>query len=389
MHRRQFLRYGIGATAAISLPEWLAAQSLTPMAAGQLVRTMRLGRFDGRPFPVLHQLLLRGLDARLFTDLSLITADRLVTPNEQFYIRSEHPPSMPPADAWSITSGAPGTVAQVTDVTTLARTAQDRGEHVMECAGNSDPANFGLLSAARWTGVPLLAFADRIRRPASARRLRVVGIDDEVSATASSTPGASWIFTPDELESTGAFLATTMNGRPLTADHGAPVRLVVPGYYGCSCIKWVTRVEWVPDDEQATTQMREFSARTHQNGVPSLARDYEPPVIDLAAMPIRVEQWVTSANGRDAVHYRVVGVRWGGVSRHAPLTIRFKHTEPFVTVESVPDTPVPSMWSLWSHTWRPDAPGRYQIALSVSDTSVRTRRLDLFFYTREVEIDRV
>jgi hypothetical protein len=35
----------------------------------------------------------------------------------------------------------------------------------------------------------------------------------------------------------------------------------------------------------------------------------------------------------------------------------------------------------------PESPGRYQIALAVSDRDIRTRRLDLFFYTREVEID--
>ena len=66
--------------------------------------------------------------------------------------------------------------------------------------------------------------------------------------------------------------------RPLTPDHGAPVRLVVPNWYGCACIKWVTHVEMVPDDEPATTQMREFAARTHQNGVPARARDYQPPI---------------------------------------------------------------------------------------------------------------
>lgn len=389
MNRRQFLQYGIGAAAGGSLPGWLAAQSRQGGEGSRFVRTMPVGRFDGRPFPSFHQLLLRGLDARLFTDLSLVTPERLLTPTEQFYIRSQHPPTLPSAATWSIALGAPGTSGEAVDLATLAASATDRGEHIMECAGNSDPANFGLLSAARWSGTPLLAVADRIRRPSSARRIRVVGIDDESSATVSSTPGAGWIFTPDELERTGAFLATAMNGAPLTLDHGAPVRLVVPGYYGCSCIKWVTRIEWVPEDEAATTQMKEFSARTHQNGVPAVARDYEPPVIDLAALPVRVEQWVTSRGGSEQVRYRVVGVRWGGASRHAPLTIRFKHTEPFVAVDDVPDTQTPTMWSLWSHVWRPAAPGRYQIALGVSDRSLRTRRLDLFFYVREVEIDRV
>jgi hypothetical protein len=46
-------------------------------------------------------------------------------------------------------------------------------------------------------------------------------------------------------------------------------------------------------------------------------------------------------------------------------------------------------WSLWSHVWRPAAAGRYQIALGVGDKSIPARRLDVFYYTREVEIDQV
>jgi hypothetical protein len=389
VNRREFICRGVAVAATMALPEWLAAQALRSVPGGRLIRTMPLGRFDGRPSPAFHRLLLRGLDARQFTDLALVTPERLVTPTEEFYVRTEHPPLLPPAASWSIAMGAPGADEQMLAIGALARSARGRGEHVMECAGNSDPANFGLLSAASFDGVPVVDLFDRMPRPATASRILVTGVDDETSATVSSSPGASWVFTPDELERSGAFLATTMNGAPLTPNHGAPVRLVVPGYYGCSCIKWVTRIEWVPDDAPATLQMKEFSARTHQSGVVQLARDYDPPVIDLAAMPVRVEQWAVSRNGREQIEYRVVGVRWGGGARRAPLTIRFKHTEPFVTVDDVPDTPVPTMWSLWSHTWRPDTPGRYQVALSVSDRGIRTRRLDLFFYTREVEIDRV
>ncbi|HEX7942771.1 MAG TPA: molybdopterin-dependent oxidoreductase, partial [Gemmatimonadaceae bacterium] len=196
--------------------------------------------------------------------------------------------------------------------------------------------------------------------------------------------GASWVFALDELERRGAFLAVGMNGAALPLDHGAPVRLVIPNYYGCSCIKWLSRIDWVGDDEPATSQMREFSARTHQDGVPALARDYKPPEIQLAAMPVRVEQWLDSTN---RTVYRIVGIRWGGTVTHPPLTIRFKHTEPFVPVDDVSVSPSPTTWSMWTHVWRPEAPGRYEIALNLSDRSIPARRLDLFFYTRQVNIE--
>jgi hypothetical protein len=46
-------------------------------------------------------------------------------------------------------------------------------------------------------------------------------------------------------------------------------------------------------------------------------------------------------------------------------------------------------WSLWTHTWKPAEAGRYEIVLKVTDPAIRTRRLDLFYYVREVTIDDV
>lgn len=387
--RRQFAERIAAAGVALAFDRWVSAQVLRPVTGGRLVRSMPLGRFDGRPTPPLHTLLGAGLDARQFSDLSAIDADHLTTSTDRFYIRTAHPPALPPAATWKIVFGGLVADERTLEIRSLERDARDMGVRFMECAGNSDPANFGLLSAASWTGVPMAAVLSQGTKRPGAQRVRIAGIDDEQTATVTSNPGASWVFSPDELERTGAFLALRMNDAPLTADHGAPVRLVVPNYYGCSCIKWISRIDWVSDDEPATSQMIEFSARTHQAGVPRLARDYEPPVVDLAAMPIRVEQWALNRDGKERIVYRVVGLRWGGAVRRAPLTIRFRSSERFVPVGDSPPTDNPQTLSLWSHEWTPDAPGRYQITLAVADRSIRVRRLDLYFYTREVEIDRI
>ena len=284
------------------------------------------------------------------------------------------------------------------------------GRYLLECSGNSDPGNFGLISTADWDGVPLAAVLDRARPAAGSYRVLVSGVDDMTARPRTSVPGASWIFSRDDLQH--ALLAVRMNGAPLPADHGFPLRLIVPGWYGCSCIKWVDRIDLVPDDAPATTQMQEFAARTHQpfdpsrasgspraasrddslsgremlsSGYPLLARDFIPAVIDTAAMPIRVEKWVSG--GR--VEYRITGIVWGGTTPTNALSIRFKTSQPWVTVDDCPLPASTLTWSLWTHTWRPNAPGRYQIVLRVDDPKIRTRRLDLFFYVREVQIDEV
>src|SRR4030081_1612553 len=137
----------------------------------------------------------------------------------------------------------------------------------------------------------------------------ISGFDRYPETSATSLPGASWIFTVDELKSSGAFFATAMNGAPLPRDHGAPIRLVVPGWYGCTCIKWVNEIQLLGEDAPSTSQMREFAGRTMQEGEPERVKDYRSPVIEQAAMPIRVEKWRIDRK----IKYRVRGIGWGGL----------------------------------------------------------------------------
>jgi hypothetical protein len=210
---------------------------------------------------------------------------------------------------------------------------------------------------------------------------------DDPDPSKTSVPGASWIFSRDDLNR--ALLAVRMNEVRLSRDHGSPVRLIVPGWYGCACVKWVTAIDVVEDDAVATSQMREFAGRTHQpfeQAAPDLrAREYVPAVIDTAAMPVRVEKWI--ADGR--IFYRIIGIVWGGSKPTNALSIRFRPGQPWVRVDNCPLPASTLTWSLWSHTWRPSAPGRHQIVLRVDDPSIRTRRLDVFFYVRDVEIDEI
>jgi hypothetical protein len=107
--------------------------------------------------------------------------------------------------------------------------------------------------------------------------------------------------------------------------------------------------------------------------------------MDLAAMPVRVERWI----GRDGPVYRVVGVVWGGRAPVERLVIRFSPQEPFVPFEICPRAPGADTWSLWSHIWHPKERGRYLIVLRSGDSSVRTERLDTYYYTREIRIEEV
>jgi len=380
-----------GGAFVLTRREFLAGALVAPAALLQqptnarLLGTVALGTTGGATPPPFGRVLGPGLDARLFADLSTLDPDKpdtLVTSADRFFVRTAAPPGLR-RDAWTIRLD--GLVASPVDLdfATLDSLTARGGRYLLECSGNVDQSNYGLLSSADWDGVPLARVLDRVRPASPDHRVLVSGVDHEASAAGTSVPGASWIFARSDLDR--ALLATRMNGAPLPADHGAPVRLIVPGWYGCACIKWVNRIELVGDAAPATTQMREFAARTHQTGMPTLARDYERAVIDTAAMPVRVEKW--TEGGR--VFYRVVGIIWGGATPTNALSIRFKSGTPWVRVERCPLPESTLTWSLWSHTWRPSAPGRYQIVLKIDDPSIRTRRLDIFFYVREVDVDEV
>jgi DMSO/TMAO reductase YedYZ molybdopterin-dependent catalytic subunit len=320
----------------------------------------------------------------LFTDLAAISTEQLVTPTERFFVRTATPPSLPDPAAWKVECGGlvdrPGSLESAA----FEKLPTRSGRYLIECAGNADPDNYGLISVADWQGVPLAAILQQVGDRSTATRVLISGFDIENTpqqTSRTSVPGASWVFARDDLQQ--ALLAIRMNGAPLTREHGSPLRLVVPGWYGCACIKWVNRIDLVDDEAAATTQMMEFAQRTHQPGRSERARDYLPATIDTAAVPIRVERWEVAGK----TQYRVIGIIWGGQTPTNALAIRFKTGEPWTRVDNCPMPATTLTWSLWTHNWRPIEPGRYEIVLKVTDPAIRTRRLDLFYYVRTVTID--
>ena len=338
--------------------------------------------FVGEGDQVFGKLTDSGLAARRVLDLSHLTPDSLVTRNARFFVRTGPPARLPQAADWRIRFRDPAGTAVALPVERLRALARPMGAHLLECSGNGPHRRFGLLSAARWTGVPVLEVLALMGLAPGGHRVLVSGFDVHDAPDPRSLAGASWIFSVRDLTATGAFLALGMNGVPLPREHGTPVRLVVPGWYGCACIKWVDEIALVPDDAPATSQMREFAKRTHQLGVPGLARDYLPARIDPAALPVRVERRDLGAEPA----YRVVGVVWGGARPVRALAIRFDPGAGGVPVANH-EPADPRTWSLWSHAWRPARPGRYAIRLQIDDPGVRTRRLDLGFYDRTVALE--
>lgn len=341
--------------------------------------------FEGEDGAPLDTLIREGWDGRLYTDLSTVDKDTLTIDNDRFYVRTRFPDLLASTDNWMITVGGLAQNATL-PLDAMMPLSVPQGLVLLECSGNGRGGAFGLLSTAEWSGIPIEEIFARVQLDPAATRVEVRGFDmhSVPSAGGHSTPGASWVFTFDELMDAGAFLATHMNGVPLPPDHGEPVRLMVPGWYGCCNIKWVDGLNFVDETAPATSQMREFASRTHQNGNPRLARDFIPATMDQSAMPTRVERWDV---GGETV-YRIIGIMWGGYEVTDRLAIRFNGgaAEP---VDVCPAQMTNRTWTVWEHLWRPTAPGTYSIRMAIDDPNIRTRRLDSGYYERTVVVDRV
>lgn len=352
-----------------------------PFTRGQRVGTLLFNdqKRQSAQHDVVHG---KGLSGRLRCDLSTLTQDALVTPNDRFFIRTRCPDNIDYDQPWKIR--VHGLVERPVEIAVDEIVAQQQpmGVHLLECSGSGLG---GLISTAHWSGVPIVDVLQRVNASSEATRVRISGFDDHSQFDSDfDERGADWIFTFEQLAKTGAFLATQMNGVELSEDHGFPVRLVVPGWYGCTCVKWLDEIEFVDDTAKATRHMCHFARRTHQRGRPRLARNFTPAEIDLAAMPVRVEQWRVG----DQLVYRVVGILWGGKHTTDALAIRFNDDQDYAPVsDCVHETT--RTWTLWSHVWRPKSRGEYVIRLRVDDQAICTRRLDQGRYQRIVRIEEV
>src|SRR5215831_1881348 len=180
--------------------------------------------------------------------------------NEQFYVRSHFPAPRLNGSEWRLR--VTGAVARplslsMTDLLALPRASMSA---VMECAGNGrvfyEPAREGLqwqsgaVGNAEWTGVLLREVLKQAGVKSEAVEVVLVGADrgnvDAGKKTASPGPIAFARSLPiEKAMSDGVLLAHSMNGEPLTQQHGYPLRAVVGGWFGMAWVKWISEIRVV------------------------------------------------------------------------------------------------------------------------------------------------
>jgi DMSO/TMAO reductase YedYZ molybdopterin-dependent catalytic subunit len=179
--------------------------------------------------------------------------ENLMTPNSSFYVRNHFPsPRLDPA-AWRLTVGGlveralSLTVGELQHLRTQTLTA------TLECAGNGrallippvegEPWGLGAVSTGEWTGAPLIDVLDRAGPRSGAREALFRGADGGPMEGRDGITHFERSLTLEEIRDSQPLLAYAMNGVPLPVDHGYPLRLIVPGWYGVASVKWLTTIE--------------------------------------------------------------------------------------------------------------------------------------------------
>lgn len=180
-----------------------------------------------------------------YGDLAKVTT-RHVPASEFFVLQHHEIPRIAP-DSWTLrVTGCERPVA-LTLQEIMNRPSRRVGA-AFECAGNGGVGMQGLVGCAEWEGLPLASLLRELGVPKETREAVFVGADGAEERLRGNQYPSRFARSLPLADALGddVLLAYRMNGEPLLPEHGAPLRLLVPGWYGVTQVKWLERIELSP-----------------------------------------------------------------------------------------------------------------------------------------------
>jgi sulfane dehydrogenase subunit SoxC len=250
----------------------------------------------------------------------------------------------------------------------------------MECGGNgrahlsprpiSVPWYEEAIGCAEWTGTPLRA----ILGEAGVREgtVEIVfsgydrGVDDGVEhAYERSLP-------LEEALRDDVLLAYAMNGAPLPPQHGFPLRLMVPDWYGMASVKWLRSITALDEPFSGVQQAIKYRYKRSENDPGTPVTRKRPRAL---MIPPGIPDFLSRTRHVQAGRTLIEGRAWSGFG-------------PVERVEFSPDggrtwedtelgEPLgPHTWRLWSYEWDAREPGEYELCVRATDASGNTQPTD-------------
>ncbi len=241
----------------------------------------------------------------------------------------------------------------------------------MECAGNgralmkprpiSQPWSGEAVSTAEWGGTPLRGLLEETGLPDDAIEVLFTGADRGVQGGEVQAYQRS--LKRGEALRDGVLLAYEMNGEPLPPQHGYPLRLVVPRWYGMTSVKWLARIDAISHEFDGY-QMRSYRYRQAggEGGIP-----VERQRVRALMVPPGIPDFLTRTRLLELGPVKLAGRAWSGDGRVTRVEVSWDGGARWHEARLEP--PVGEhAWLGWSIEWDA-APGRYTLMARATDES--------------------
>jgi DMSO/TMAO reductase YedYZ molybdopterin-dependent catalytic subunit len=282
-----------------------------------------------------------------------------ITPNDQIFYVAHY--GYPEVDAagWNLEIG--GLVDKPRTITLDAIKSRPRREYTatLECSGNG-PAG-GLIGNAKWTGTPLAPILRECGIKPEAVEVVFFAHDqgtEKIRGADYKQHFARSLPLPDALKET-VLLGYEFNGQPLNNKHGAPIRMIVPGFYGIAWVKWLQRIELHDRKYLGRFTGRDYvTIRGEKRGEEIIWRETSVGKMNLKSVVARAVK-----TGGDI---RLNGAAW---SDGTPLrTVEVKIDDgPWTAAKLTAHKDTPFAWTWWSFDWKSPAAGEHTVAARATD----------------------
>src|SRR6185369_9292987 len=277
-----------------------------------------------------------------------------ITPNDQLYSVSHYgTPEVDPGQWRLDISGLvkkPKTLSLAEIKTRGRRTVTA----TLECSGNSsNPGFMGAVGNIEWTGTPLAPLLKEGHPLDRAIEAVFFGADEKVEKIRDKDylqNFARSLSLRDVLKRDDVLLAYAMNGQPLEKDHGAPLRLVVPGWFGITWVKWLTRIELLDRRYMSKYMAREYvTIRGEEHDGKTVWRETSVGPMDVKSVVARVVRRKNSSLG-------VAGAAWTDGTPLQRVELKIDDGN-WTSVELDKNRRSKYSWTFWNYEWKNPSAG--------------------------------
>ena len=248
----------------------------------------------------------------------------------------------------------------------------------LECAGNgravhedrsrSMPWHHEAVGTSEWTGTPLAPLLEEAGIQKNAVEIAFTGADRGFDKAVEHNFGRS--LTVEQAKDQNIMLVYAMNGQPLLPQHGAPLRLIVPGWYGMASVKWLEDIEVLDHAYEGFQQVETYRYRTSDDdtgvGVSQLR-------VKSLMVPPGLPDWYSRQRLVDSGKVRISGRAWSGGGA-AISRVEFSCDGKNWTNAHLGARSGPFAWTPWSCDWQAE-PGNHELLCRATDERGDTQPL--------------